>query len=234
MKVRKNGFTLIELLVVIAIIAILAAILFPVFTTARRKAEQQSCVSNLKQISTAVMMYVDDNKGRLPAFTYSEQWRQLDENNIVRYVKSDAVFHCPSADAMTSGQNPPRNASENWKNWFRHDFTVGGTTVTKYTDYKMFDNQYLLGKPVDSVVRSNVWVVVVIDAADWLPRHPRGDASKNYLDGGNNLGFLDGHVKYFKKAEYNDQVKRSGSDHDDAGATPFWNWGLDRDLWQPE
>src|SRR2546423_715961 len=57
---RRNGFTLIELLVVIAITAILAAILFPVFAQAREKAGQAGCLSNLKQIGTATMMYVQD------------------------------------------------------------------------------------------------------------------------------------------------------------------------------
>ena len=62
----KKGFTLIELLVVIAIIAILAAILFPVFAQAREKARQTSCLSNLKQIGTAVQLYVDDYDETLP------------------------------------------------------------------------------------------------------------------------------------------------------------------------
>ncbi|NUQ71226.1 MAG: prepilin-type N-terminal cleavage/methylation domain-containing protein, partial [Chthonomonadales bacterium] len=57
---RKNGFTLIELLVVIAIIAILAAILFPVFAQAREKARTISCLSNAKQMGTAIMMYAQD------------------------------------------------------------------------------------------------------------------------------------------------------------------------------
>src|SRR5207249_4382724 len=57
---RKTAFTLIELLVVIAIIAILAAILFPVFAQAREKARQAGCLSNLKQIGTATMLYVQD------------------------------------------------------------------------------------------------------------------------------------------------------------------------------
>src|SRR6266852_3866661 len=56
----RRGFTLIELLVVIAIIAVLAAILFPVFTRAREKARQAGCLSNLRQIGTAAMLYVQD------------------------------------------------------------------------------------------------------------------------------------------------------------------------------
>src|SRR5687768_9169334 len=61
----SNGFTLIELLVVIAIIAILAAILFPVFAQAREKARQSSCISNLKQLGTSMMMYAQDYDGLL-------------------------------------------------------------------------------------------------------------------------------------------------------------------------
>ncbi len=63
----RKGFTLIELLVVIAIIAILAAILFPVFAKAREAARQSVCLSNLKQIGLGIMQYVDDWKGRYPA-----------------------------------------------------------------------------------------------------------------------------------------------------------------------
>jgi prepilin-type N-terminal cleavage/methylation domain-containing protein/prepilin-type processing-associated H-X9-DG protein len=63
---RARGFTLIELLVVIAIIAILAAILFPVFARAREAARSRACMSNLRQINVALRMYVDDNNGRAP------------------------------------------------------------------------------------------------------------------------------------------------------------------------
>jgi len=67
---RPRGFTLIELLVVIAIIATLAAILFPVFSRARAKARQNSCLSNQKQVSLALLMYADDWDEMLPPGWY--------------------------------------------------------------------------------------------------------------------------------------------------------------------
>src|SRR5687767_12680532 len=66
-RMRTKAFTLIELLVVIAIIAILAAILFPVFAQARAKAHQAACLSNEKQIGSALMMYVQDYDERMPS-----------------------------------------------------------------------------------------------------------------------------------------------------------------------
>ncbi|MES2465576.1 MAG: prepilin-type N-terminal cleavage/methylation domain-containing protein, partial [Armatimonadota bacterium] len=68
---RSSGFTLIELLVVIAIIAILAAILFPVFAQAREKARQTSCLSNVKQICLALNMYAQDADETYPPARYS-------------------------------------------------------------------------------------------------------------------------------------------------------------------
>jgi len=83
---KKKGFTLIELLVVIAIIAILAAILFPVFARARDKARQTACLSNIKQNALAVLMYVSDYDDTLPA-VYSVGWRDwLELGNFSGYV----------------------------------------------------------------------------------------------------------------------------------------------------
>ncbi|HPP75426.1 MAG TPA: prepilin-type N-terminal cleavage/methylation domain-containing protein [Armatimonadota bacterium] len=67
MRSRQSGFTLIELLVVIAIIAILASILFPVYASAKERARQVKCLSNLRQLATAIRLYADDNDGRLPS-----------------------------------------------------------------------------------------------------------------------------------------------------------------------
>ena len=75
---RKNGFTLIELLVVIAIIAILAAILFPVFARAKSNARLSGCQNNLKQLGVAMALYVDAYNGRYPwagSNSSAIQWR---------------------------------------------------------------------------------------------------------------------------------------------------------------
>lgn len=90
-KSVRNGFTLIELLVVIAIIAILAAILFPVFAQAREKARAISCLSNLKQSGTAFAMYVQDYDETTPALGFGREWW----SSIYPYTKNLQLYYCP-------------------------------------------------------------------------------------------------------------------------------------------
>jgi prepilin-type N-terminal cleavage/methylation domain-containing protein/prepilin-type processing-associated H-X9-DG protein len=103
----KNGFTLIELLVVIAIIAILAAILFPVFARARENARRTSCASNLKQIALGQFMYTQDYDEKFaPQYNNSANatlgnitgWQYL----LTPYVKSNQLFDCPNTKAYTN------------------------------------------------------------------------------------------------------------------------------------
>jgi prepilin-type N-terminal cleavage/methylation domain-containing protein/prepilin-type processing-associated H-X9-DG protein len=105
----RRGFTLIELLVVIAIIAILAAILFPVFARAREKARQTSCLSNLKQIGLGFMQYAQDFDETLPTdwitippgtpWTNHYSWRAA----IFPYVRNTQIFTCPSDSYVYAG-----------------------------------------------------------------------------------------------------------------------------------
>ncbi len=117
------GFTLIELLVVIAIIAILAAILFPVFATAREKARQTSCASNEKQIGIGFLAYAQDYDEVLPqastngsAGTTANAWDRRLASYLMKitvagnfYTNQNAVFHCPSDTAKDGGGNPVRS-----------------------------------------------------------------------------------------------------------------------------
>lgn len=106
---RRSGFTLIELLVVIAIIAILAAILFPVFSKARHSAYIASCSSNMKQFGTAISLYRESNNGFLPqayniwSFNYStpstQKWNYFDA--LHPFMKSTDVAICPTKTMKT-------------------------------------------------------------------------------------------------------------------------------------
>lgn len=139
--VRRKAFTLIELLVVIAIIAILAAILFPVFAQAREKARQTSCTSNLKQIGLAFRMYIQDydertlqnnpknTNGFAAGDTFGQQgsggqsfqYNGWISNGLIPYVKNQLIYQCPSINS--TGFYDPWNGGK-----------VGGPTDTNGAD----------------------------------------------------------------------------------------------------
>src|ERR1041385_1617240 len=115
---RRSAFTLIELLVVIAIIAILAAILFPVFAQAREKARQATCVSNLKQLGTACLMYAQDYDESYPMLESGGVARLTVANLLEPYIKTnkknvnnsggnlwpeDSIWRCPSGTTYNTG-----------------------------------------------------------------------------------------------------------------------------------
>ena len=96
-QVSKNAFTLIELLVVIAIIAILAAILFPVFGRARENARRTSCQSNLKQMGLGIMQYTQDYDERMVPCNQTNSGSSMPWMSMVQpYLKSKQIFRCPS------------------------------------------------------------------------------------------------------------------------------------------
>ena len=132
MKKATNGFTLIELLVVIAIIAVLAAILFPVFSKAKEKAKQSTCTNNLKQIGMAFSMYSQDYDGYIVKANRSTVYSEilLDAN----YIGNTRIFFCPS---LPPGNRNVRSLKEQW--------VIPGdsseVSVKSYT-YGMFNSSY--------------------------------------------------------------------------------------------
>lgn len=138
MKSRKSGFTLIELLVVIAIISILAAILFPVFASAKEKARTASCSSNLHQIYGALVMYTDDWHGFIPhswPINFYPRKQAPDEDPhpeqihslLLKYLSGKKeIFQCPSDNIIPRTVNgkfvyPP----DEWYDWY-NDPNRGG------------------------------------------------------------------------------------------------------------
>lgn len=125
----RSGFTLIELLVVIAIIAILAAILFPVFAQAREKARQASCLSNVKQLGLACLMYGQDYDETYPTtrmydfdgFGNGGQWWSW-SFRISPYIKSFAAYRCPTDDG---GQNGYDGWSGPWISYASNSYAPG-------------------------------------------------------------------------------------------------------------
>jgi prepilin-type N-terminal cleavage/methylation domain-containing protein/prepilin-type processing-associated H-X9-DG protein len=145
-----RAFTLIELLVVIAIIAILAAILFPVFAQAREKARQSSCLSNLKQMGLAISMYAQDWEGYPMMSSPSDAVpRTRWPDYVYPYVKNQQLFICPSAAQEIFG-----------KQW-AHDLTktYGGYGY----NYQYLGNTRLLFAATDSMVAVPAETVLVAD-----------------------------------------------------------------------
>lgn len=223
---KRTGFTLIELLVVIAIIAILAAILFPVFAQARAKARQVSCLSNTKQLGVAIMMYTQDFDETMPGNTYnlagigeplgfmqpsdpadSTTWR-IWARDITPYVKNMQVYRCPQTIARSADGpcNPAANTCE--------ITNIAGAGTNSYLMNGMVDTKALaaIPAPAEIIVLHEVrnYNRVAQQKPYIIPgsnppvakaiTHPYYD--RLHTDGAN-LAFCDGHSKWHRR----DQIK---------------------------
>jgi prepilin-type processing-associated H-X9-DG protein len=189
-------------LVVIAIIAILAAILFPVFARARENARRASCQSNLKQIGLGIMQYTQDYDEGYPPY--------LGNNNIATdgfgwagavgpYLKSAQIFQCPSETTAPSGTTP---ASGGYSDYFYNLRISSASYSSPYTDaikqsvFTYISNTIMLGDWPSSSGASNVG-----DAARYFvpeATYPTYYAAvRRHLEGAN-YAFADGHVKWLR------------------------------------
>jgi prepilin-type N-terminal cleavage/methylation domain-containing protein/prepilin-type processing-associated H-X9-DG protein len=197
----KRGFTLIELLVVIAIIAILAAILFPVFAKARERARATNCLSNLKQIGTSLTMYADDNDDQLPRATRvnlcTPTLPTALPNVMSGYVKSREIFRCP-ADGANSRYSP--GAPNFWPDVLWRKFGLSysynsedPTKIRPRSEWKDGEWQYWRGGRRRGEFQEPAAVGVVSDTNPW--HLVRDDDIASIDAAAFNLLFLDGHVK---------------------------------------
>lgn len=183
---RRTGFTLIELLVVIAIIAILAAILFPVFARARAKAMQNNCLSNVKQIALGFIMYAADNDDMIPHHTVTGGQFP---SRIYPYVKNVQIFLCPS-DSVASG------SVGTW--------LVPGTTTPNngcsYAQGYAFHPWYNMNSMTQTTCPAER--LLIADArGGWTALYGwSSGGAANYINTshneGANIGFWDGHAKF--------------------------------------
>ncbi len=201
----RRGFTLIELLVVIAIIAILAAILFPVFARAREKARQTSCLSNLKQLSLGFLMYVQDYDERVldgwnALYACSNQWQGF----LQPYIKNDQLCQCPSGGTWTS------YSSYNNYTWvYDHIRGQKMATISRSASpseyFLMMDGYvpYLMGNPEDA---ATLRAYLGLDRANITERATRHNGMAN-------VAFLDGHAKSQSEGDLTKRI---------ADRTPPW------------
>jgi len=201
---KRFAFTLIELLVVFAIISILAAILFPVFSRARESARRANCMSNMKQIGLAEMMYAQDYDEKIAttSTTDSTHVRIRIWDRLITYTKNKQVFTCPSANITRTRGIYGKNVET-------------GATVSWYTDYG-FNYSYLVtgtsdnysGVSLASMQNPSQTIYLADSSAPTLEtleppsRYYRAFGGKGYLDerhmGGLNVLWADGHVKWQK------------------------------------
>ncbi|MBU0610862.1 MAG: prepilin-type N-terminal cleavage/methylation domain-containing protein [Armatimonadetes bacterium] len=184
---RSRGFTLIELLVVIAIIAILAAILFPVFARARAKARQTACLSNVKQISLALQMYAQDYDECYPVVDHLAGYGWWGPLQV--YVKNAQMFRCPAYKAA---------ATEPASDYAINGLFAHGSSMAIF-DYPAEQIAIAIRKPGCAEAGYHPWPD---DYATWddLTQYTEFEAhiTTDIHNGGSNYGFADGHAKWLK------------------------------------
>jgi prepilin-type N-terminal cleavage/methylation domain-containing protein/prepilin-type processing-associated H-X9-DG protein len=210
---KRTGFTFIELLVVIAIIAILAAILFPVFARARENARKTSCSSNVRQLCLGALMYAQDYDELLPCDYYAcnSSWTHARlVGQILPYIKNVGIFYCPSAPKMSIADiidNATNRAAGNISYYYYSYDQVPSTVTPASGDSTFISNSFLKGT-AGLTAANTPRIMSVASQTDalscsdlWLFSDPFfGNAFPVKIHsaafGSINVGYLDGHVKF--------------------------------------
>jgi len=205
----KNGFTLIELLVVIAIIAILAAILFPVFAQAKAAAKKTSALSNGKQEMTAEIMYMTDSDGLVipryaappetgPVAPYTDQ-NMIWSGNMYIYVKNQGVYLDPAADTAKFANDWPD------RGWlpFGQNFTQQGWYIPGNPDDLHIPNENTMQSPAVTVAfMSSAYGDTTLGYRGYLAFNgavdTTGGAVSDRHTQGTIVSMFDGHAKWYK------------------------------------
>ena len=214
----QAGFTLIELLVVIAIIAILAAILFPVFAQARAKARQASCGSNIRQMSLAVTLYTQDYDERFPmAATLLPNFSFLNWHDLADpYVKNKQIWNCPSTN-LPLVDSAGKPVCHYGFNTYYLNVSLSGTAINPANPNDLNNApgvaQAAVSAPAHTALMADTIGVTNVPAnhsSTYLlpPSHTtdeiywgRPDARHNE---GVNVGFVDSHIKWMRRGGFYD------------------------------
>ena len=225
---KSNGFTLIEILVTITIISILASILFPVFARARESARRASCMSNMKQLALACMMYRQDYDGRLgwsidlPGYSGYSYWMQY-----IPYIANSGnmVYYCPSSANVTKGRGFTHSTSSTDFDLYHCDYGFSFNTQSATSNPFNISAVMRVGNPppetaFPDLARTCMFGEVQVSENSGIPINQKGrgydrftaygpyagaygvynSLQKSRHLGGANYAYMDGHVKWLSES----------------------------------